>query len=95
MDAMDDRYNYASPLTGHQDPVPNSDAARLRLDSPSWHLGASRVYIQWVKKLSQCLAVLERLTWHKSNKLRNNLKIIYVILGHLSFHISLNSRDLK
>jgi len=43
---MDDRYNYASPLTGHQDPVPNSDAARLRLDSPSWHLGASRVYIR-------------------------------------------------
>jgi hypothetical protein len=35
MDAMDDRYNYASPLTGHQDPVPNSDAARLRLDSPT------------------------------------------------------------
>jgi hypothetical protein len=35
MDAMDDRYNYASPLTGHQDPVPNSDAARLRLDSPA------------------------------------------------------------
>jgi hypothetical protein len=32
MDAMDDRYNYASPLTGHQDLVPNSDAARLRLD---------------------------------------------------------------
>jgi hypothetical protein len=51
--------------------------------------------LQWVKKLSQCLAVLERLTWHKSNKLCNNLKIIYVILGHLSFHISLNSRDLK
>jgi hypothetical protein len=52
-------------------------------------------HVQWVKKLSQCLAVLERLTWHKSNKLYNNLKIIYVILGHLSFHISLNARDLK
>jgi hypothetical protein len=51
--------------------------------------------LQWVKKLSQCLAVLERLTWHKSNKLCNNLKIIYVILGHLGFHISLNARDLK
>jgi hypothetical protein len=38
---------------------------------------------------------LERLTWHKSNKLCNNLKIIYVILGHLSFYISLNARDLK
>jgi hypothetical protein len=41
--------------------------------------------VQWVKKLSQCLAVLERLTWHKLNKLWNNLKIIYIILGHLSF----------
>jgi hypothetical protein len=52
-------------------------------------------HVQWVKKLSQCLDVLERLTWHKSNKLCNNLKIIYVILGYLSFHISLNARDLK
>jgi hypothetical protein len=52
-------------------------------------------HVQWVKKLSQCLAILERLTWHKSNKLCNNLKIIYVILGHLSFYISLNARDLK
>jgi hypothetical protein len=51
--------------------------------------------LQWVKKLSQCLAILKRLTWHKSDKLHNNLKIIYVILGHLSFHISLNARDLK
>jgi hypothetical protein len=51
--------------------------------------------IQWVKKLSQCLAVLERLTWHKSSKLHNNLKIIYVILGYLSFQISLNTRDLE
>jgi hypothetical protein len=51
--------------------------------------------IQWVKKLSQCLAVLERLTWHKSSKLCNNLKIIYVILGYLSFQISLNARDLE
>jgi hypothetical protein len=55
----------------------------------------TNTHVQWVKKLSQCLAVLERLTWHKSNKLYNNLKIIYVILGHLSFHISLNPRDLK
>jgi hypothetical protein len=53
------------------------------------------LYVQWVKKLSQCLAVLERLTWHKSNKLCNNLKLIYVILGHLSFYISLNPRNLK
>jgi hypothetical protein len=41
--------------------------------------------VQWVKKLSQCLAVLERPAWHKLSKLHNNLKIIYVILGYLSF----------
>jgi hypothetical protein len=39
--------------------------------------------LQLLKKLSQCLAVLKRLTYGKSNKLHNNLKIIYVILGHL------------
>ena len=33
--------------------------------------------IQWVKKLSQCLAVLKRLTCRKSSKLYNNVKIIY------------------
>jgi hypothetical protein len=33
--------------------------------------------IQWLKKPSQCLAILERLTWDKSNKLCNNLKIIF------------------
>jgi hypothetical protein len=55
----------------------------------------SPITLQWVKKLSQCLAVLERLTWHKSNKLSNNLKIIYVILGYLGFYINLNARDLK
>src|SRR5712692_1908392 len=27
-------------LAGHQDLAPNSDAARLCLDRPSWHLGA-------------------------------------------------------
>ena len=31
-------------------------------------------------KPSQCFAVLGRLTWHKSNKLPNNLKIIYIIV---------------
>jgi len=36
-------------------------------------------YVQWVKKLSQCLAVLKRLTCRKTSKLCNNLKIIYVI----------------
>jgi hypothetical protein len=37
-------------------------------------------YVQSLKKLSRCLAVLQRLMWCKSNKLHNNLKIIYVIL---------------
>jgi len=41
--------------------------------------------LQWLKKLSQCLAVLKRLTWHKSSKLHNNLKIMYIILDHLGF----------
>ena len=36
--------------------------------------------IQSLKKLSQCLAALQRLMQHKSEKLHNNLKIIYVIL---------------
>jgi hypothetical protein len=35
--------------------------------------------IQWLKKLSQCLATLERLACHKSNNIDNNLEIIYVI----------------
>ena len=37
-------------------------------------------HIQWVKKLSQCLAVSERVVCNKSNKLENNLKIIHVIV---------------
>ena len=36
--------------------------------------------IQLLKKLSQCLAALQRLMQHKSNKLHNDLNIIYVIL---------------
>jgi hypothetical protein len=32
--------------------------------------------LQWLKKLSQYLAILERLTWDKSNQLCNNVKII-------------------
>ena len=37
-------------------------------------------HIQLLKKLSQCLVILESLTWHKSNKLANILKIIYTIV---------------
>ena len=37
-------------------------------------------WIQLLKKLSQCLAILESLTWDKSNKLDNILKIIYIIV---------------
>ena len=36
--------------------------------------------IQLLQKLSQCLAILESLTWHKSNKLANILKIISIIV---------------
>jgi hypothetical protein len=50
--------------------------------------------IQLLKKLSQCLAILKRLVYGKSNKLHNNLKIIYVILGHLGSLINLRSCDL-
>jgi hypothetical protein len=52
------------------------------------------VKLQWVKKLSQCLAVLERLTCQKTIKLQNNLKIIYGILGYLGFQTSPISCDL-
>jgi gag-pre-integrase-like protein len=51
-------------------------------------------HIQWLKKLSQCLATLERLACHKSNKIDNNLKLIYVILHYLGFRISPRSCDL-
>jgi hypothetical protein len=37
MGAMDKRQDGASFLTGHQDHTPNSDAARLRLDHPTFH----------------------------------------------------------
>src|SRR5882762_1704295 len=33
----------------------------------------SAVHIQWLKKVSQCLDICERMTWHKSGKLYNNL----------------------
>jgi hypothetical protein len=51
-------------------------------------------HLQSLKKLSQCLAVLRRLTYGKSNKLHNNMKIIYVILGHLGTQINPRSCDL-
>ena len=52
------------------------------------------LHVQLLKKLSQCLAVLQRLMWCRSNKLYNNLKIIGVILCHLSFLTSPEARDL-
>src|SRR6267154_3394806 len=51
--------------------------------------------LRWVKKLSQYLALLKRLTCQKSSKLCNNVKIIYVILYHLSSYINPRSCDLK
>jgi hypothetical protein len=50
---------------------------QLSDDGIKWH---HQQDIQSLKKLSQCFAILERLTWHKSNKLSNILKIIYVIV---------------
>jgi hypothetical protein len=47
-----------------------------------------------LKKLSQCLATLERLACHKSNQIDNTLKIIYIILHYLGFQISPISCDL-
>ena len=41
---------------------------------------SQRIQVQSLKKLSQCLAALQRLMQHKSKKLHNNMKIIYVIL---------------
>jgi hypothetical protein len=49
--------------------------------------------IQLLIELSQCLAILERLTWYKSNKLSNNLKIICIIVWHLSFWKCINVCD--
>jgi hypothetical protein len=53
----------------------------------AWTCMFMLVLIQWVKKLSQCLAVLERLTWHKSSKLCNNLKIIDGMPGRIKHPI--------
>ena len=36
--------------------------------------------LQWVKKLSQCLAVSERVVCNKSYKLHKTVKIIYIIV---------------
>jgi hypothetical protein len=54
-----------------------SDLGKMLLDVPN--CGGLR-YIQSLKKPSQCFAILERLTRHKSNKLSDILKIIYVIV---------------
>jgi len=54
----------------------------------------SNMLIQLLKKLSQCFAILERVTWNKSNKLSNIVKIMYVILHHLGFRKYPGSCDL-
>jgi len=51
-------------------------------------------YIQLLKKLSQCFAILERVTWNKSNKLSDIVKIMYVILHYLGFRKYPGSCDL-
>jgi hypothetical protein len=85
----DSDHTETPPRSSSEEPSPEQE----QQDEPA--LEEQLAEVQWVKKLSQCLAVLEGLTWHKSSKLYNNLKIIYVILGHLSFQISFNSRDLE
>jgi len=50
--------------------------------------------IQLLKNLSQCFAILERVTWNKSNKLSHIVKIMYVILHHLGFRKYPGSCDL-
>src|ERR1700733_10920073 len=44
-----------------------------------YHFTISICTIQWLKKLYRCLAVLKRSTCNKSNKLHNNMRIIYTI----------------
>ena len=51
-------------------------------------------HIQSLKKPSQCFAILERVTWNKSNKLSDIVKIMYVILHHLGFRKYFGSCDL-
>ena len=58
------------------------------------HGKLGRADIQWLKKVSQCFAIFKRMTCHKSGKLSNNLKIIYVIVHHLRFLTSPRSCDL-
>jgi len=76
---------------------PRPQTSFERYSGPTWTDDEEKVEVQWVKKLSQCLAVLERLTCRKTSKLHNNLKtsklhnnlkIIYEILGYLGFQTS-------
>ncbi len=67
-------------------------AVQLKID---WKRGwIDHTQLQSLKKLSQCFAILERLMCRKSNKLHNNIKIIWVILDHLGFRKSPRSCDL-
>jgi hypothetical protein len=69
-----------------------SPSVGLHINPP--HVESTKHHIQWVKKLSQCLAVLKRLTCRNTSKLHYNLKVIYNILGHLGFQTSPISCDL-
>ena len=60
-----------------------------------WLVSGALTVLQWVKKLSQCLAVLERSYCNKSSQIYKNVKIIYVIESHLGFRTSPNICDLK
>jgi hypothetical protein len=57
-----------------------SNLSKYTQSQPTSSATKHLAYIQLLKKLSQYFAILERLTWYKSNKLSNILEIIYVIV---------------
>jgi len=73
--------------------TPASKASCLNLAKKSSRLSPC-LSLQSLKKLSQCFAILERVTWNKSNKLSNIVNIMYVILHHLGFRKYPRSCDL-
>ncbi len=54
----------ATAMTKEKEPDIEAWAAIKDIESND-----AALYVQWLKKLSQCLAILKRLTCHKSNKI--------------------------
>ena len=65
---------------GKKNSVPGEDEWIGAVITPINQDNPIHVELQWVKKLSQCLAISERVVCNKSNKLHKNVKIIYVIV---------------